>query len=187
MSYEAKFRNAKLYYYTGQFGWARAYLDILKASTSKLIANDALDLSLLISDNTILDTSNTAMLMYATADLFSFQNKDNLALITLDSIMTLFPGHSLTDEIIYKKSGIMIKKSRYEEAGKLLKTIVTDHSYDILADDALFKLAELYERQFKDTEKAMELYQQMLTDFPGSLYTVEARKRFRKLRGDNIN
>jgi len=185
--HEAKFRNAKLYYYTGQFGWAQKYLDVLKASTSKLIANDALDLSLLISDNTALDTSTTAMFMYATADLFTFQNKDDLALTVLDSIISLFPGHSLTDEVIYKKSGIMIKKGQYEDASDLLQSIVSDHSYDILADDALFKLGKLYETQFKDTDKAMELYQQLLINFSGSLYVVEARKRYRKLRGDNIN
>ncbi|MFH1320878.1 MAG: tetratricopeptide repeat protein [Bacteroidota bacterium] len=187
IGHEAKFRNAKLSYYKGEFEWSQAQLDVLKASTSKLIANDALNLSLLISDNTALDTSTTALLMYANADLLFFQNKDDLALKILDSIISLFPGHSLIDEIIYKKSGIMIKKGRFEEAAELLKIIVKDYSYDILADDALFNLAELYENHFNNTEKAMELYQQLLINFPGSLYTVEARERFRILRGDNIN
>ena len=35
--------------------------------------------------------------------------------------------------------------------------------------------------------KAADLYKQLLVDFPGSLYVVEARKRFRNIRGDEPN
>jgi len=184
---DAKFRNAKVAYYTGDFKWAQAQLDVLKAATSKLIANDAMDLSLFISDNTVIDTSAIPLRIFARADLLSFQNKDDQAMVTLDSITTLFPDHALGDDILYKKSKIMISRGNFEEAAKYLKKIIDTYPDDILADDALFQLAELNENKFNDKEKAKELYQQLLLKYPGSLYTVEARKRFRKLRGDLVN
>lgn len=184
---EAKFRNARLSYYKGDFAWAQAQLKVLKASTSKLIANDALFLSLLITDNTGLDSITEPLLIYSRAELLSFQNKDSLALATLDSINVKYPAHSLADEILYRKALIMIKKQKFEQAASFLEAIVNTYAFDILGDDALFKLAELNELYFKNTEKAKELYQDLLVKYPGSLYTVEARKRFRTLRGDLIN
>ena len=184
---EAKFRNAKISYYTGDFKWAQAQLDILKGATAKLIANDAMDLSLLISDALADDTNEVPLAIYARADLLAFQNKDSLAKITLDSITKLFPNHALSDEILYKKAQIELKHNDYTEAAALYETILKNYSEDVLADDALFKLADLNENQFKNLAKAKELYEQLLEKYPGSLYVVEARKRFRRLRGDNIN
>ncbi len=178
----AKFKNAKLSYYIGEFNWAKTQLDVLKAATSKLIANDAMDLALLISDNIDSDSSLIPLQKFAKADLLVFQNKDELALAVLDSIAKDFLFHPLQDEILFKKSEVMIKKGKYEEAADYLIKITNNYSWDILADDALFKLAELNEHQFQKPGKAMELYQQIITNFPGSLYTVEARKRFRILR-----
>ncbi|MGZ4055669.1 MAG: tetratricopeptide repeat protein [Bacteroidia bacterium] len=184
---EAKFRNAKISYYTGDFKWAQAQLDVLKGATAKLIANDAMDLSLLISDALADDTNEVPLAIYARADLLAFQNKDSLAILTLDSINTLFPKHALSDEILYKKAQIELKHNNYTAAAGFYEAILKDYSEDVLADDALFKLADLNENQFKNIDKAKELYQQLLEKYPGSLYVVEARKRFRKLRGDNIN
>jgi len=187
VGHEAKFKNAKLSYYIGEFQWAKAQLDVLKGATSKLIANDAMDLSLLISDNIDYDSSTVGLRLYSKADLLLFQNKDDLALLTLDSINRTALSHPLFDEVLFKKAEIMIKNRKYESADTLLQKLIDYHSYDILADDALFKLAELKEYQFKDKEKAMELYQKLITEYPGSLFAVEARKRFRNLRGDQIN
>ena len=69
ISQEARFRVAKTSYYKGDFKWAESQLKILKASTSQLIANDALDLKLLISDNKFEDSTQTALKLYAKADL----------------------------------------------------------------------------------------------------------------------
>lgn len=184
---EAKFRNARISYYTGDFMWAQAQLDVLKGATAKLIANDAMDLSLLISDALAIDTNIAPLMIFSRADLLAFQNKDEQAKITLDSINTLFPNHALADDILYRKAQIELKHTRYTEAAAYYDTIVKNYGDDILADDALFKLAGLNENQFKNLEKAKELYQQLLIKYPGSLYVVEARKRFRKLRGDAIN
>ena len=182
---EAKFRSAKLSYYHGDFAWSKAQLDVLKSATAKLIANDALDLSLLISDNSV-DSNFVPLEMYARADLLVYQNKDSLALITLDSISKEFPTHPLADELLFKKYQIAYKKAQFEKAAQLLQQLIDNFPLDILGDNAYFKLAELNEYQFKNSDKAKELYQTILTNYPGSLFTVEARKRFRTLRGDSF-
>ncbi len=182
----AKFKNAKISYYTGDFKWAKAQLDVLKGSTSKLIANDAMQLSLLITDNTGIDTTTTPLILFANAELLSLQNQDSLALCTLDSIHKFFPGHALTDDILFQKYKIAMKKQDFEMAADFLQQITDSYSYDILGDDALFLLAQLQQFNLNNSEKAKELYEKLLVDYPASIYTVEARKRFRFLRGDNI-
>ena len=187
LGHEAKYRNAKVSYYTGDFEWAQAQLDVLKASTTKLISNDAIDLSLLITDNFNMDTTTVAMMLYAQADLLAFQNQTGEAFAKLDSITTLFPGHTLTDEILMMKADIYTRQGKFEVAVELLQEVIDLHFVDILGDDAVFKLAELNHYQFGDLDAAKELYNKLLLDYPGSLYVVEARKRFRQLRGDAIN
>lgn len=184
---EAKFRNARLSYYLGEFEWAAAQLNVLKAATSQLISNDALSLALLIMDNTGLDSITEPLLIYSRADLLSFRNKNDLALTTLDSVLSLFPSHSLIDEVWFKKAAIYIKKNMYDTAAVYLNDIVEKFPEDILADDALYKLASLNEIELKNKAKAMELFEKLLTDYSGSLFAVDARKRFRVLRGDKIN
>lgn len=184
---EAKFRAARLDYYRGDFLWAQAQLDVLKSATSQLIANDALALSLLIQDNIDFDSTGEALMMYSHADLLSYQNKNEAALQTLDSLLVQFPGHALTAAAWYKKAQIMDAKHNWIMEDSLLKQIVEKYSDGVLADDALFDRAELYEKKLNDKSKAMELYQDLLTKFPGSLFCVEARKRFRSLRGDVLN
>jgi hypothetical protein len=183
---EAKLRNARISYFTGDFAWAQAQLDVLKGSTSKLIANDAMELSLIISDNTIVDTNTVPLEMFAKAELLSFQNLNEEALQMLDSIAKLFPAHSLADDVLFRKAKIMERKQDYESAASFLLQVITGYNYDILADDAMFKLAEIYQTKLKDPEKAKYYYERVLNDYPGSIYTVEARKRFRELRGDRL-
>ena len=184
---EARFRNAKLSYYHGDFEWSQAQLNVLKASTSELIANDALELSVFITDNMGLDTTAVPMEMFARADLLLMQNKVSAALQTLDSINTIYKGHMLADDILLVKAKIKLKAKDYEGAAKLFHQIIDDFGTDLLVDNAIFALAELNENHFDDKAKAMEYYQEILINHPSSLYIVEARKRFRKLRGDMLN
>jgi tetratricopeptide (TPR) repeat protein len=182
---EAKFRNARISYYTGDFEWSQGQLDALKASTTKLISNDAIDLSLLITDNFNMDTIVAPMQMFARADLLAFQNKSVEAFTTLDSILLGYPSHSLTDEVLMLKANLFSKQGKYTEANELYQRVIEFHPKDITADDALFKQAELNENIFMDSTKAMSLYEKLIVEYPGSLYVVEARKRFRSLRGDS--
>ena len=183
---QAKFRNAKVSYYVGDFSWAKAQLDVLKGSTSKLIANDAMELSLLITDNTGLDSNEIAMQMFARADLRIYQNNKYKAWTILDSITTTFPGHALADEVLMRKYQISLKQNNLENAEQFLLQVLKDHPTDITADNATFYLAELYEGPLNNKEKAMEKYQDLLLNYPNSMFVVEARKRFRLIRGDNL-
>lgn len=187
LGHEAKFRNARISYYSGDFEWAQGQLDVLKASTSKLISNDAIDLSLLITDNFNMDTITTPMEMYARADLLAYQNRFEDASITLDSIVNSYPMHSLMDEIWMLRANMFYKQAQYDSAKTCYEKIIDLYFTDILADDALFKLAELNENVFGDKEKAKQLYERLITEQPASLYVVDARKRFRILRGDAVN
>lgn len=184
LGHEARFRNAKLSFYIGEFDWARAQLDVLKAATSKLIANDAMQMSLLITDNIETDSSTLALGSYARADLLLFRNRPEEAYALLDSVLQAFPGHSITDDVLMKEAEIKMKQGDFATAETLWKQVVEEYPYDILADDALFDLAILYHLHTKDSVKAMETYQKLMTEYPGSLYVVEARKQFRILRGD---
>jgi TolA-binding protein len=181
---DAKFRNAKLAYYTGDFAWAKGQLDVLKAATSQLIANDALNLSLLITDNTVFDSTGNALKMYARADLLIYEEQQQKALRTLDSIDIKYPGNTMTDDILMAKARIMLQQKNYTDAVSLLKTIADEHTASLWADDATFMLGDIYENHLTDKEKAKAYYQKIITGYPGSLWINEARKRFRLLRGD---
>jgi tetratricopeptide (TPR) repeat protein len=187
IGYEAKLRNAKLSYYKGDFELAQGHLDILKMATSREIANDAMDLSLLIQDNMAMDTLGEAMKEYAFVELMLFQNKNREALQALEKILEKYPKHSITDEIYWLKAQIFMKENQNKKAIEELEKIVTYYPLDILGDDAHFLMAKVYEEKLGEKEKAMELYQNHLTKYPGSIYIAESRKRFRQLRGDNVN
>lgn len=182
IGHEAKFRKAKVYYYQGDFEWAQSQFEVLKASTSKLTANNAMSLSLLITDNYNLDTSNHAMKTFAKADLLIFQRKYDKAIVKLDSILNFFPGHSLTDEIYMKKAKIYFDLDSIELALENYKKIETDWKFDIQADDAIFNSAKIYEETLNDEIEAMNLYHKLITDFSSSIYAAEARFRFREIK-----
>lgn len=183
---EAHYRSARLSFYQGNFAYAKSQADVLKASTSQLIANDALNLSLLISDNLQSTLDSNALKMYADAEMLQFRNLPAQALKKLDSIAIAFPNNSLLDDILMARAKIYIKANDISNAVNALKELTEKQSSSIWADDALFTLAGIYETQLKDNAQAMALYQKLINDYPGSMFTTEARKRFRKLRGDNI-
>jgi tetratricopeptide (TPR) repeat protein len=184
---EAKFKNAMVYFYTGDFGWAKAQLDVLKGSTSKLISNDAMHLSLLISDNLAFDTSGEALKVFGKASLLVAQNQLVSALHILDSMESIFMVHNIMDEVYYLKYEIYFKQQAYVRGAESLEKIIKNHADDILADEALFNVAALYEFYLNDASKAQEKYKQLFTYYPGSVYVVEARNRYRKMRGDELN
>ena len=183
---EAKFKDARIFYYDGDFKFAQSQLDILKESTSKLIANDAMKLSVLITDNLGLDSNYTAMYWFAQADLLIEQHKFSAAFQLFDSIQQQFPAHGLADEILLRRALAMEYQGKWTEALDYLDRIIKYYGDDILADDAVFRSAEIYELHLLNKEKAAEYYKKILFDFKGSLLTVESRKRFRALRGDQV-
>lgn len=185
IGHEAKLKLAKMYFYKGNFELAQSNLDILKLATSREIANDAMDLSLLIQDNLALDTSGEALLAFAQIDLLTFQKKYNNALDAYRKLLADFPNHSLSDEIFWSMAKINIRIGKISDAIDNLENILNLYMEDIYGDDALFLKAELFENYLNREEEAMEIYKEILFHFPGSVYNAEARKRFRSLRGDH--
>lgn len=184
LGYDAKLRNARLHYFRGDFQLAQEQLDILKLATSREIANDAMDLSILIQDNTGLDSTGAAMREYANAELLLFQNRDDEALNLLDGVLAKYPGHSLSDDVLWRQAQVYLRRNENEKAAEKLQKIAADYGYDTLGDDADFALAKLKEEKLNKKTEAMEEYKNFLTKHPGSIFVVEARKRYRVLRGD---
>lgn len=187
LGYEAKLKNAKLQYYKGNFAVAKDILDVLKQATSREIANDAEQLSLLIVDNTGMDSTEAAMRWYADIDLLLFQNKIDEAVDNLNQMLTKYADHTIIDEVLWLRANTYLKQGKVTEALDDLKKISTAYPNDILGDDALFTQGKIYEERLKDKQAAMDAYQKVLTQYSGSIYGAEARKRFRALRGDTVN
>ncbi len=182
----ARFKNAKLSYYIGDFDWAQVQFDILKSATTKLISNDAIELSVFIMDNANLDTTYAPLKLYAEAELLVFQNKYDEAIEKLNQIVQTFPHHSLEDDVLYAKAQINKSLKRYESAVGFYTEVIENHREEIRGDNALFELAGLYETILGNPEKAKELYQKLFIDYSDSTFAIEARKKFRLLRGDEI-
>lgn len=180
---EAKLKKIKVDYYNGDFNWAQAQLDVLKKSTSKLVSNNSIELSLLITDNLNLDTTTTALEMFAKADLLIYQNNFEEAINLFNQIELKFPDHSLIDEILFKKASINIEVKKFKEALLFLDEICERYGINsIFYDDALFKQGDILETIYMNREKAKAKYEKILLEQPGSIFLAEARKRYRKLR-----
>jgi tetratricopeptide (TPR) repeat protein len=146
-----------------------------------------MQLSLLIIDNIGLDTSEVAMKEYANIDLLLFQNRNSEAMVALNQVFEKYKSHSLADDILWLRANTNLKINQPQKALEDLELLQKNYNFDILADDALFLEAKIYEENFQQKDKAMELYREILQKFPGSIFGAEARKRFRNLRGDTIN
>ena len=182
----ARYRNAMLSYYNGDFEWAQQQFDILKAATSKLISNDAIDMSVFIMDNLGLDTTAIPLQLYAQAELLVYQNKFVEAFESLDKIEEQFPDHILQDDLLYIKAQIHKRKKEYDTAAEFFQLIIDDFPEEIRCDNAMMQLAEMYENILGLPEKAKDLYEKIFLDYSNSTFAIEARKRFRILRGDEI-
>ena len=182
----ARFKVAQTSFYKGDFDWALTQLKVLRSSTSQLIANDAMQLSLLISDNSLEDSTQTALKIYAKADLLAYQNKTKDAIETLEQILKDHKGEKIEDEALLKQGELLEKIKDYDAAKFNYQKIIEFYANDILADDAYFALAHLYEHQFNDNEKAKKHYEKIIYNYQDSYYFPIARKNFRILRGDAI-
>tara|TARA_B100000795_G_scaffold269963_1_gene261412 strand:+ start:5520 stop:7325 length:1806 start_codon:yes stop_codon:yes gene_type:complete len=185
IGHKAKLKIAKAYFYTGEFEWAKAQLDVLKASTTKLISNDAMQLSILISDNLSIDTSTVPLKMYAQAELYAYQNKDSLAQDFCDTLLIRYPENTtLLDDIYFLKASLFLKKKQWRKAIENYQKAV-DYQ-DLLKDDALFKMGMIYDKILDEPEKAFRCFETIILEHGDSVYSIEARKHFRRLRGDKL-
>lgn len=184
---DARFKVAQTSFYKGDFDWALTQLKVLRSSTSQLIANDAMQLSLLISDNSLEDSTQTALKKYARADLLAYQNKNKEAIDALEDILQNHKGEKIEDEALLKQAELQVEQKDYESAEFNYQKIVEFYADGILADDAHFALGELYENILSEPEKAKSHYEKIIYNYQDSYYFPQARKNFRRLRGDAIN
>ena len=214
VGYEAKLKNAKLSYFKGDFRLAQEHLDILKEATTREIANDAMELSMRIKENIAFDSAGQALQAYAAVELLLYQNKTDQALdrinslkegrikiskeeaflrnitfpqTTDDFVWVAFSNHAILDDVYWLEANLRMQRGEFNVALGLLQKILDDYSDDILADDAYFLQAEIYDRQLGNKDKALEMYREFLNRYPGSVYAAEARMRYRILRGDFAN
>ncbi len=187
LAQEARFKVAQTSYFKGDFEWAQIQLDVLRKSASQLISNDAMQLSLMIRDNSLEDSTQTALKKYARADLYALQLKNDVAVLILEEILTNHKGEKIEDEALLKQGDIYDRMEQYSKAEASYLKLIEFYNEDILADDAHFRLAKLYENKMQLPERAKEFYERIIFEFADSIYFVEARKKFRQLRGDAIN
>ncbi|MBK7809963.1 MAG: tetratricopeptide repeat protein [Saprospiraceae bacterium] len=182
----ARYKNARLSYFGGDFEWAQEQFDILKRATSRLISNDAIDMSVFILDHLNQDSTGEALSDYAAAELALFQNRFDSALVILDSMSVWYPENSLKDDIFYLQAQIYNRLQQTDKAITKYEYILEKHKEEIRADNSLFELAKIYDYQLDNKVKAQELYEKLFIEFSGSTLAVDARQRFRILRGDKV-
>ncbi|KAA2218875.1 tetratricopeptide repeat protein [Maribacter flavus] len=187
MGQDARYKVAETSFYKGDFDWALTQLKVLRGSTSQLIANDAMQLSLLISDNSLEDSTQTALKKYARADFLAYQNKTDEAIQDLNDILENHKGEKIEDEALLKQAQLLESQKKYEAAEFNYQKIIEFYGNGILADDAYFALGELYRTVLDEPEKAKTHYERIIYDYQDSYYFPQARKNFRMLRGDAVN
>lgn len=187
LAQEARFKVAQTSYFKGDFKWAKSQLKILKSSTTQLIANDAVDLFLIISDNEPKDSIPSGLFDLAKADLLTYQNKNTEAILIYNSLLKKYQGQNIEDEALFNQAKLYLKESQYEKAIANLLKIVSIDIDGVLVDDSYYLLAEVYKNKIKDAQKASEYYQKIIFEKPSSIHLIDARKKYREIRGDNIH
>jgi len=183
---EARFRVAKTSFYKGDFEWAFNQLKVLRGSSSQLMANDAMQLSLPISDNLWKDSTEVYLAKYARAELLSARKRNQEAVRLLSELIEESGGQTIQDEALYFQGQLLERLGRFQEAADNYQKIIEGFSFQILADDARYALGLLYQERLGRKEAAMEQFQYIIFNYPDSYYYPLARKRFRRLRGDDI-
>jgi tetratricopeptide (TPR) repeat protein len=184
MSHEASLKSSKTSYYKSDFEWALKQFKELKSANTQLIANDALEYFLLINDNTVADSTQTALKQFAKGDFLIYQNKKPEAIVQFQNILKNFKGQEIEAVTMLRLGKIYESLKDYNSALSQYQQIIDNHSDGIYVDEALFFSAEIYNDELKDTEKAKPLYEKVIFNHQDSIYFVDARKKYRELRGD---
>ncbi|MEN2402019.1 tetratricopeptide repeat protein [Flavobacterium sp. MC2016-06] len=184
MAHEASLKAAKTSYYKTDFEWALKQFKELKSANTQLIANDALEYFLLINDNTAADSTQTALKQFAKGDFLIYQNKKPEAIAQFLSILKNFKGQEIEAVTMLRLGKIYESQADYNAALSQYQQIIDNHSDGIYVDEALFFSAEIYNDELHDVEKAKPLYEKVIFNHQDSIYFVDARKKYRELRGD---
>lgn len=185
VGHEASFKAARTSYFKTDFSWAQKQFKELKSASSQLIANDALEYFLLINDNTVADSTQTALKQFAKADFLLYQNKNQQALEQFQAILKSFKGQEIEPVALYRLGKVYEKLGDYASALSQYQTIIDHYKDGIYMDEAYYFSAEIYHQQLKDVAKAKALYEQIIFNHQDSIYFTDARRKFRELRGDS--
>jgi tetratricopeptide (TPR) repeat protein len=184
VAHEASLKAAKTSYFKTDFVWALKQFKELKSANTQLIANDALEYYLLINDNTVADSTQTALKEFAKGDYLLYQNRNKEAIAQFQSILQKYKGQEIEAVTLLRLGKIYEKTGDYNLALSQYQEITDHHSDGIYIDEALFFSAEIFNKKLEIPEKAKPLYEKIIFNHQDSIYFVEARKSFRKLRGD---
>ena len=180
LGHEARFKNAQLRYFIGEYEWAQSQLKVLKAATSKLIANDAMTLSLIIKDNLEADTTGVQLNRLAQVDYRIYQHREDEAIVMLDAIIAT--GNEVSKpHALFRKAEIAEQRKEYETAEQLYLQIVEQFPYSYMADAALMRAALIEQNELNNKELAKQHYEQLIDNYTTSIYTAQAKKNYRKL------
>ena len=180
LGHEARFKNAQLRYFIGEYEWAESQLKVLKAATSKLIANDAMTLSLIIKDNLDADTTGLELNRLARADYRIYQQREDEAIALLDEIIA--SGNEVSKpHALFRKGEIAERRKVFADAEALFLQIVEQYPDSYMADAALMRAALIEQNELKNKELAKQHYEKLIDDYPTSIYTAQAKKNYRKL------
>jgi len=185
LGHEASLKAAKTSYFKADFSWAQKQFKELKSASTQLIANDALEYFLLINDNTVEDSTQVALKKFARADYLLYQNKNQEALAQFQSILKEFKGKEIEPVTLLRLGKTYEKLNDYNLALSQYQEIIDHHTESIYIDEALYFSAEIYNRRLNLPEKAKPLYEKLLFGHEDSIYFIDARKKFRQLRGDS--
>ncbi|MGB3591222.1 MAG: tetratricopeptide repeat protein [Nonlabens sp.] len=186
LAQEAQFKVARTSYFQGDFKWSLTQLKVLRAAASKLIANDAMELSLVISDHSIEDTTMVALSALAKAELKQYQNKNLEAIELFNKLLLNHKGDPIEDEALLSQAQLYQKVGKVQMAVNNYRRVVNDYGEGSLADDALYFLGLLYEETLAMPAKAQECFQAIIFNHADSIHLIDARRRFRRLRGDDV-
>lgn len=184
VGHEASLKVAKTSYFKGDFDWAQKQFKELKSASTQLIANDALEYFLLINDNTVADSTQTALKLFAKADFLLYQNKMPEALQAFENILKQYKGKEIESITLLRMGETNKKLNNFNLALQYFQQIIDRHKEGIYIDEALYLSADIYETIVNDAEKAKVLFEKIVFDHQDSIYYVESRRRFRQLRGD---
>lgn len=184
VAHEASLKAAKTSYFQGDFAWALKQFSALKSASAQLIANDALEYFLLINDNTVADSTQTALKQFAKGDYLLYQNRNQEAIAQFQSILKSFKGQQIEAVTLLRLGKIYEKQGEYNLALSQFQNIIDHHSDGIYIDEALYFSAEIESNKLQQPEKSKPLYEKIIFNHQDSIYFVEARKKYRLLRGD---
>jgi tetratricopeptide (TPR) repeat protein len=184
VAHEASLKAAKTSYFKTDLEWALKQFKELKSASTQLIANDALEYFLLINDNTVADSTQLALKAFAKADYLEYQNRNQEAIQAFQAILKQFKGQEIEAVTNLRLGKLYEKIGEFSLALAQYQSIIEQHSDGIYVDEALYFSAEIYKNQLQLLDKAKPLYEKIIFNHQDSIYFVEARRKFRELRGD---